>query len=150
MAQMSLTSFRFLPPAVLSITLFAGCAPQQAYGGPPICYGPALPYFVMLYPENQAAGVPDGPFTLVLTGTYDANISLRVSQSQALVSSSLPSAPVPSPLPSPSQTSPPGFSGPSGYAVPKLAPSTTYTLSAGSGTGVPCAESETIGTFTTQ
>jgi hypothetical protein len=110
---------------------------------------PAPPQVV--YPLNGATNIPDGNFTLVV-GTTLSPVSLAINGN--VVFANLASAPVPSPLPSPSL---PNAAGSAGYAVPALHPATTYQVIAPvSVSGCfdenhpPSPSPTAIGSFTTQ
>ena len=135
--------------ALLSIALLAGCGGAVASLRQVQCgaYGSLPVPPVMLYPVANATGVPDGNFTLVLSSTYGNGLFLSSTGNANLA---LATAAVPSPLPSPNATPPPG-STPAGFSVGTLAAHTTYTVAATFTQPAGCPNvTGDVGSFTTQ
>jgi hypothetical protein len=121
-------------------------------GTPAICnVTPIVPFPALVYPAPNATGVPAGPFTLVLTSGARGQVS--IFQARTVIANDLPSASVPSPLPSPHATLSP-YNSPAGYAVPKLTANTRYgVLDTYAATSGPCPSaggSQVIGSFSTR
>ncbi len=104
-----------------AVTL-AGCAgttgaPSTTQGPVECLLAPQPPSLV--YPGDGATNVPDGNFTLLLTGSATP-MSLEINNVVAV--SDLQPTSIPSPLPTPAATASPHAA----YAVPALQPATTY------------------------
>ena len=137
--------------AVLGLALLAGCGGGGAVASlqKVQCVNTAMlpPPPEMLYPMDNATGVPDGNFTLVLSEPYGNGVYLSGGSGANI---SLATTTVPSPLPSPSATAPPS-STPAGYAVGALAAHTTYTMDALFTESAGCPDIPVyVGAFTTQ
>ncbi|HUY10758.1 MAG TPA: hypothetical protein VMV73_00695 [Candidatus Dormibacteraeota bacterium] len=134
---------------LLAWATLAGCGGAVASARNAECkaIGTLIAPPIMLYPVANATGVPDGNFTLVLASTYGNSLSLVSSGNANL---QLATTAVPSPLPTPNVSPPPG-STPAGFAVGALAAHTTYTIAASFTQPAGCPNvTGNVGTFTTQ
>lgn len=101
----------------------------------------------MLRPANGATGVADGKFTLVLAAPYGTSTQLVATSGKAMTLASTTLARPPS------GASPMPGRHIAAYAVPALAPATTYTVQAyfAPTTSPACAAGTVkLGSFTTQ
>ena len=102
----------------------------------------------LVYPAPGATGIPDAVRSVIVSGPV-GQVTLTPPSGAAIVSTT-PTA-VPSPIPSPNAT--PANTPVTAFAVPSLAPNTTYTVVAvDTSVTLPCAEAlpQTLGTFATQ
>ncbi len=138
-------------PAAHAAAQAAAASPAAATPAAQRPCTPSHPAPTMLYPMNGAKDVPPGPFTLVLAYSFGTSLELTTAESTTPLPGVKVNAPVPSPLPSPAATPEPGYTR-YGYAIPALAPHTTYTVAAHFMPVDPgcTAASVTIGTFTTR
>lgn len=151
---------RFLLSALAASSVLTGCggaarpAPAQTFS---VCAAQPAAAAVLVppqlvYPLNGATNVPDGNFTLVLSTTNIAPqgaVSLAIDNAIVLLNVA-PTA-IPSPLPSPAASAPPG----SAYAIPALNAATTYQVidsipQTGCFTTPPPIYPGVIGSFTTR
>jgi hypothetical protein len=102
---------------------------------PDVCAGkgtlPVPPFFFLDYPANGSTDIPTNAGVLIEigadNGTYP-NATLSVSSASAIVPLGAPTS-LPSPLPTPFATPSPSSAQPyTAIQLPKLAPSTNYTV----------------------
>jgi hypothetical protein len=96
----------------------------------------------MVSPPNGATGVADGNFNLILSYEWGtAPLALLVSSPEPPISTNVTTG-SPEPVPSASPEV--------AYPVPALASGATVTVIATLNAGMPCAVSDTLGSFTTR
>lgn len=127
----------------LAVLALAGCGGGSAALSSETAGCAALFVNAMVYPTNGATNVPDS-FTLVLAQNFPGGI--RLQPDGGALGAPLPSAPIPSPLPTPHSSLTPGVA----FASGALQPKTRYSVVVQSQTCEPAARPAAISSFTTE